>query len=75
MILEIIILILAIPTGLLLAWMARDELTTGRKWFKLIMMLDIILSIILLLMKEIVIFLTLIFILIVTLISYVKAPD
>ena len=75
MILEIIILILAIPAGLLLAWMARDELLMGRKWFKLIVVLSFILSIVFLIMKEIAVFLTLMFILIVTAISYKKSFD
>ena len=75
MILEIIVLILAIPVGYLLAWMARDELISGRKWFKIIILLSLILSIIFLILKEIVIFFTLIFILIVTLISFIKSSD
>ena len=36
MIMEIILLVFAIPTGLLIAWMAKDELKQGRKWFKLL---------------------------------------
>ena len=30
---EIFILALAIPAGLLISWLARDELAKGRKWF------------------------------------------
>lgn len=33
MIVEILTLFLAIPVGVLIAWMARDELIDGRKWF------------------------------------------
>ncbi|HLF53813.1 MAG TPA: hypothetical protein VI544_01410 [Candidatus Nanoarchaeia archaeon] len=36
MIIEIILLILAVPVGFLIAWMARDELKNGRKWFRAI---------------------------------------
>jgi hypothetical protein len=44
---EILILVLAIPVGYLLSWMARDELTQGRKWFKVIIVLSLILNLIL----------------------------
>ena len=33
MIFELIILLLAIPAGYLIAWLARDELISGRIWF------------------------------------------
>ncbi|MEK6854658.1 MAG: hypothetical protein AABX73_00360 [Nanoarchaeota archaeon] len=36
MLLEILVLVLAIPIGHLIAWLARDELIAGRKWFKAI---------------------------------------
>lgn len=36
MIIELILLILAVPVGFLIAWMARDELKNGRKWFRAI---------------------------------------
>jgi len=42
MIVEIIILILAIPIGLLIAYLTRDELLEGRKWFKIIMILGVV---------------------------------
>ena len=45
---EIILLLLAIPAGLLVSWMARDELTDGRKWFKGLIILFLILSLFLL---------------------------
>jgi len=38
MIIEVILLILAIPAGFIIAWMAKDELKQGKKWFKLIAM-------------------------------------
>lgn len=36
MILSIITLFLAIPAGYLIAWLARDELVDGRRWFKIL---------------------------------------
>ena len=36
MIYEIAILILSIPAGLLISWLARDELIAGKKWFKIL---------------------------------------
>jgi len=49
-IIVIIIALLGYPAGLLIAWLAYDELEPGRKWFKLIILacvLAIILSLIL----------------------------
>ena len=45
MIIELIILILSIPCGLLLAWLSRDELIYGRIWFKKITIFFAILSV------------------------------
>ena len=42
MILEIIILLLAIPFGFLIAWYARDELVAGEKWFRSLFVVSII---------------------------------
>ncbi|MDO8459694.1 MAG: hypothetical protein Q7S74_01160 [Nanoarchaeota archaeon] len=42
MILEIILVILGIPIGYLLAFLARDELVAGRKWFIRIIVLGVI---------------------------------
>jgi hypothetical protein len=36
MIWEIVILILGIPTGYFISWLARDELIQGRIWFKVL---------------------------------------
>ena len=33
---QIILLALAIPVGYLIAWMAKDELKVGRKYFKIL---------------------------------------
>jgi hypothetical protein len=36
MVLEIVALLLAIPVGYLIAYLARDELVVGRKYFKIL---------------------------------------
>lgn len=36
---EFLILISSIPIGLLIAWLARDELVAGRKWFIMLIIL------------------------------------
>ena len=41
MIYEIAILILAIPAGLLISWLAKDELIAGKKWFKVLVIAGI----------------------------------
>lgn len=41
MIIEIFLLALAIPVGLLISWMAKDELKQGRKWFRAIFIIFI----------------------------------
>jgi uncharacterized membrane protein len=45
MLLEIAVLALGIPVGFLIAWMARDELVAGREWFRVLIILGIILGI------------------------------
>ena len=74
MLLEILILILAIPTGYLLAWLTKDELIQGRKWFKLIVLLSSV-SAIIFVFYNLTIALALAFISIVTIISLIKSYD
>ena len=74
MLLEIGILILAFPVGYLLAWLARDELVAGRRWFKIIVLISS-LSAIISVFFNITIALTLAFISIVTIISLIKSYD
>lgn len=45
MVLEIIGLVLAIPVGYLIAWLAKDELIAGRKWFVALIVLSIVVGI------------------------------
>lgn len=42
MILEIILVLLAIPTGVLIAWLTRDELIALRRWFVIVMVCAVI---------------------------------
>lgn len=44
MMLEVILLLLSIPTGFLIAWLARDELVSGRKWIRTLGAVSIIVA-------------------------------
>jgi CHASE2 domain-containing sensor protein len=72
---EILLLALAFPIGYLIAWMARDELVSGRKWFKAIIGLSIMGAVIFLVLREWTALLTLGFIVIVSGISLWKSKD
>lgn len=75
MIAELIILILAIPSGYLIAWLARDELIQGRKWFHALIILSVIVGIIFYLLKISYIAWASVFIIIICLISLIKRKD
>lgn len=45
MIVEILVLIAAIPAGFILAWLARDELVEGREWFRIIIIASVVLAV------------------------------
>lgn len=75
MIFEITILILAVPVGCLIAWMARDELITGRKWFKAVIVISFLAGVWFFLTKIFYITLTSFFIIIVAFISLIKSYD
>jgi O-antigen/teichoic acid export membrane protein len=75
MIVEIILLVLAIPTGFLIAWMARDELIDGRKWFRVIVIASLALAALFWILGFVYISLTLIFIAIVGFVSLIKSRD
>ncbi len=70
--LAILILILSFPSGYLLAYLCRDELIAGRKWFKLLALISFILAIVFLFFN-LTIALACIFISIVSLISLSKS--
>ena len=72
---NVLIILLAIPAGFLIAYFARDELIQGRNWFVLIMILSVLFALLFLIINSYYITLTLIFILIATLVSYLKSFD
>jgi len=44
MVTDILLLVLAIPAGFLLSWMAKDELKEGKKWFKALFVISLVLT-------------------------------
>ena len=75
MFLEILILLLAVPVGYLIAWLARDELVVGRKWFKILIVISLISAILAIYFRKTDIFFSSSFISIATLISLVKSAN
>tara|TARA_Y100000310_G_scaffold326837_1_gene392277 strand:- start:4958 stop:5209 length:252 start_codon:yes stop_codon:yes gene_type:complete len=75
MFIEIIILILGIPVGFLIAWLARDELKAGRVWFRVLVIASILLGIWFWLIDKEVLVWTMGFVLVVSLISLIKSGD
>ncbi len=75
MILEIIILVLAFPAGYLVAWMARDELIAGRKWFKTLIIIGLVLGLFFAVKNYKISYILSFFIVIVSFISYKKSFD
>lgn len=75
MIIEIIVLLLSVPVGYLIAYLANDELVKGRKWFRILMILSVIVGGWFALQRNYTIVLTAGFVLIVTFISYWKSYD
>lgn len=73
MILEIIILLLGIPLGFLISFFCKEELVSGRKWFKLIIISFTIISVLFIILEDYLIFLTSFFIIITILILYKKS--
>jgi ABC-type Fe3+ transport system permease subunit len=71
----ILILALAVPVGYWLAYLCKDELVKGRKWFRHLITGSIILSAASFFYGFYEITLTFLFILIVSWISYVKSGD
>lgn len=72
---ELFIVLLSVPTGYLVSYMARDELIQGRKWFKAIIMIFVILGTWFFLTGKEHIAFTSLFIVIMAFISYVKSYD
>jgi len=71
-----VVLLTSIPIGLFLAWLCSDELFDGRRWFKLILYsLVIVFVVILLVYRNIPIMLSLVYMIIITLISLYKGKQ
>ncbi len=68
-----VVLLTSIPVGFLIAWMSRDELKAGRKWFFALTTISFLLAIIFYFFKNITLALTMIYIFVVSLISYIKS--
>ena len=75
MLFEIIILILAIPSGFLISWLCREELIAGRKWFLALMAVSLIFGVYFAYLGNYPVSIGLDFIFIVTLISFIKSKD
>lgn len=70
---SLILLVLAIPVGYLISWMCEDELVSGRKWFRLIVIFSIALTLFFWLYGFSYIALTCLFMAIVSFVSVIKA--
>ncbi|MBU0466735.1 MAG: hypothetical protein KJ718_03320 [Nanoarchaeota archaeon] len=75
MLIEIIILLLAIPVGLLIAYLANDELVVGRNWFKALIVVCILVGIWFALTGNYVVTWACGFVVVVTFISLIKSFD
>lgn len=75
MVFEWIILILAIPAGFLIAWLARDELVLGRRWFRVLVIISVFIGLWFYLIGMFYVSWTAGFIFIVSLISLMKSND
>jgi len=76
--LYVLILLAAFPAGYVLAWMARDEIKPGRKWFIALSIICLIASIVLAFLPftfKFVSILTLFFIIIICLMAVYKSYD
>jgi len=70
--LNILVLILGIPIGLLVRFLAKEELKQGKKYFRILIISSILLGILFYLYGIYYMTLTMAFILIVSLISFLK---
>jgi len=74
-ILTALIIVLAVPTGYMLAYLCRDELVLGRKWFRYLLILSFVLLAGFFFFGFYEISLTFLFIFIVVIVSYIKSRD
>lgn len=70
---NVLILLLAIPVGYLISWMAKEELKQGRRWFRILVIAGILGGIGFWIYGFIIESLTMFFICIVALVSLVKS--
>jgi len=75
MLYEILVIFVAIPLGYWVAYLARDELVIGRKWFLLVMIVSAIMAVMSFVFRDTVIGFSSLFILLFTYISYWKSFD
>jgi len=75
MFLKIFILFLAIPVGFLVSWLSRDELVSGRKYFRILMIASILGVIWFWLSGMNYVSWTLAFVFVVSLVSLIKSED
>ena len=73
MITELFVLVLAIPTGFILAWLTKEELADGRKWFRILLFVSLALAGVFFAYDVTYGALTCVFIAIVSLISLIKS--
>jgi len=74
--LNIFILLTAVPAGYFLAWLCKDELVDGRKWFKIILYcLFVILIGVLIFYRSLNVILAVVYMIIVTFIALWKGKD
>ncbi|MFH1307271.1 MAG: hypothetical protein ABIH72_00275 [archaeon] len=76
-ILTILVLVSSVPAGYLIAWLARDELVAGRKWFYLIIIASVLVAVLYSSVVKFdgVIILALVYLSILAFISLVKSRD
>jgi hypothetical protein len=76
LLLYVLMMVTAWPVGWALAWLTREELVSGKKWFKMIIYaLVIVLAIVLLVWRDVPMSLALIYMILVTAVSLYKGND
>lgn len=75
-ILDILVMLTSLPAGYFLAWLCKDELVDGRKWFRIIFAcLFSILVFILIFYRNLNTILTLVYMILVVLLALLKGRD
>ena len=75
MIIELLLIVAAVPLGLLIAWLVKDELVAGKIYFKAIVILSALLAFAAYYYNKIPESLSLVFVFIVELVALVKSGD